>query len=666
MVVRVHSRIFELFFALHCARTFFCKMRSTPAGPADLVARRGRGGGRGVGGVRGAGGDDVDNLGRHQPAAGGLAAHMDDSGASDNEIIEEMSDRLLMIEAAPFPTHVASSDDDDEAGGVGAPDAAPAVYESVQDFIGKASCSFNYPFEPGGVIHPPERTLERFRDLSPTDIVLYLAQPFFNVLKECSNVDPTAQLTMKDLYCYHAVLTLMAYLPLPDAASYWRDLAGFTWSEEVLAMRTIFNRTRYRHVRSKLKAFLPEDDIPNKSRGWKVARAVAAVQDSFRSCKDRPNEFLSADEGVAQGISTRNPIYCSLGKAQHLEGYRFFVLSEIDTKIAINFMLDDKQLSPENCRDRPGGFSGSVIDTLCSTAPLPGKWYKIMADNYYCTVEFCEYLRDNRRILVGGTMTKNHTVNLVYFGNAKKAKPSRAHPKGKLLVAKKLNNATYVYGWMDSSPVFFVDVMWGPGEVTSITRESAQGQLVLYQVPKLIDYYNKYKHVWNMFHQMRQNFGVDPTLALKYTVRIFEILFSMILTQSYNIYQALHKSNQTRSLGHFEFKYSVVKGLLTHPVVGAATAVQILNDHSLAQTEPGSDGPDRGNRRRVGECRQCPTTVDGARNTSRRTNWYCTQCKKFFHPQCFYLWHGHSGAAPRSRASSSTARNVRQRTTGNT
>ena len=186
---------------------------------------------------------------------------------------------------------------------------------------------------------------------------------------------------------------------------------------------------------------------------------------------------------------------------------------------------------------------------------------------------------------------------------------------------------------------------------------SANTKTLHYQVPKMIDYYNKYMHAVDVFDQIRKMFGVDLThKTFKYTVRVFEILFSMILAQAYNIHRELHGNNQHRKWGHFSFKCSIVRGLLRHPVV-QAPAVQHFNEHRLVRTEPASDGPDRGNRRRLGECRVCPRHVNGARNGQRRTYWFCPVCNMYFHPQCFSQWPAHSLRTP--------TRNVRPRT-GNT
>ena len=109
---------------------------------------------------------------------------------------------------------------------------------------------------------------------------------------------------------------------------------------------------------------------------------------------------------MAQGSSMRNPIYVSLGKAKPLEGYRFFLLVDYKTKIVLNFILDNKSFTADNCRGFPGGFVGAVVDAVVGSAMLTGKWHKIMQDNYYQTVDVAVHMRDNRHVLCDGISQK--------------------------------------------------------------------------------------------------------------------------------------------------------------------------------------------------------------------------------------------------------------------
>ena len=68
------------------------------------------------------------------------------------------------------------------------------------------------------------------------------------------------------------------------------------------------------------------------------------VKKAVEGCLSTPGEFLSGDEGMAQGSGRRNPIYVSLGKAKPLEGYRYFILVDYRTKVIVSIILDDGEI----------------------------------------------------------------------------------------------------------------------------------------------------------------------------------------------------------------------------------------------------------------------------------------------------------------------------------
>ncbi len=140
-------------------------------------------------------------------------------------------------------------------------------------------------------------------------------------------------------------------------------------------------------------------------------------------------------------------------------------------------MLDNKEFNAANSEGYPGGFCGRIMKTLiegCSC--FPGIWYKIMADNYYNTVAFCNWLRASKSMLIGGTMQRKYTPSIVHIGTAKRPKPSVANPKGTLRIAENHEYTMYIYSWMDSSLVFFIDPMFGPAQKATITRKASNGE----------------------------------------------------------------------------------------------------------------------------------------------------------------------------------------------
>ena len=110
-------------------------------------------------------------------------------------------------------------------------------------------------------------------------------------------------------------------------------------------------------------------------------------------------------------------------------------------------------------------------------------------------------------------------------------------------------------------------------------------------------------------------------------------------TQAYNIHRHLHAANPQKRHSHHQFKVSVTRGLLSHPIVRPANT---HNEHRLFQYEPGSRG-DGDHRRKVSDCRQCPRTVGVAQNRQRRTTYYCNKCEVVLHPECFGSYHAERG-----------------------
>lgn len=93
----------------------------------------------------------------------------------------------------------------------------------------------------------------------------------------------------------------------------------------------------------------------------------------------------------------------------------------------------------------------------------------------------------------------------------------QANPKGSLKIAENHESGLYMYSWMDSSVVYFIDSMYGPGCTATISRRQGADH-VLFVVPKLIVMYNKYMHAVDVFDQVRKYFGVDYPMRRRNTL----------------------------------------------------------------------------------------------------------------------------------------------------
>ena len=568
---------------------------------------------------------------------------------SDDEAEIQVEDlRANGLNANPFPGAIEDDEEneDDEAPAVPQQALPGELFEYLPpEALGDEQyCINGRDFIPG----PDDEatSIDRFYNYSPIQLVLYFAQDFFDLLLECTNEVPSAQITMKDLYCYHAVLTLMTTVRMDKVEYFWNPPSIMGFNKEAAELRSIFSLNRYYHVRKHLRAYKQEDDNDGKGVGWKVRRAAEVTHEVFKTTMSCPGENISLDEGMAAASSTRNPIYVSI-PMKPLEGFRFFMAVAYESKICVGFLPDLKQFPRETYEHHPGGFPGKVVCTLLESMNLTGSWYRFWLDNYYNSLALTDHVLENYSMCIGGTMQKGRKTNLINFGNAKKPKPSNLYPKGSLKIAKCTGKDIYEYAWMDSCGVYFIDCSHGPGNSEQIFRRNRQGQPIPFLVPVMMVKYNDEMGAVDVVDKIRMKNANDVQHATKkYTVRYFEVIWSFDISQGYNVYRHVNRARRDRYLNPTEFKMSTFKGFLNHPVVKSDREPEVNDEpHILMQSEPGSKDEDSVIRK-TGKCRQCPNTYEegGIRyDVSRKTTYYCSKCKIFLHPQCFTSWHDENG-----------------------
>ena len=425
-------------------------------------------------------------------------------------------------------------------------------------------------------------------------------------------------------------------------ADFWKPPEIMEWKQEAGKLQSFLSRIRFFYIKKHLRAYTAEDIVENPIKGWKVKRATDEINRAFRSTMSYPGMNMSLDEGFVAASATMNPIFTTVHN-KPLEGFRFFIAVDYETKCAIGIVPDLKQFTAANSRHVPGGYAGNIVTTLLDTMRLPGRWYRIWLDNFYNTEELTRHVLEAYEFCLNGTIKRQNCSNLIHFGTGTIARPTRANPKGALKMIKMINNDIYFYGYMDSAGVYFVDSCLGAGNRGRISRKNSDGVSINYDVPEAIAAYNKNMGGVDVFDQIRKDMGVDTRHGtIKWTARMFEGLWSMILTQAYNVYCYVNANAKSKHLTPASFKISVFKGMLNCPVVRDVNFLGLVDQrHILKKFEEGSRTEGDTRRRRL-DCRYCPTYEhrNGKRKRVQRSStWYCTVCKVGFHPECFVRWH---------------------------
>ena len=149
-------------------------------------------------------------------------------------------------------------------------------------------------FRPGVVEN--ELLIERFEDMSPVEIVLYFGQGLFDLILECTNEIRGANLTMKDIYCYHAMLILMTIVRLDRVYHYWHPpMETMEFTNEANELKSYLPRAKFYRMRQLLRMYKLMDTVPGKTNGWKVERGASEINRVFRTTMSNPGQNISID-----------------------------------------------------------------------------------------------------------------------------------------------------------------------------------------------------------------------------------------------------------------------------------------------------------------------------------------------------------------------------------
>lgn len=569
-----------------------------------------------------------------------------DEGARDSESTGR-SDRSSEDEL-PLETN-GSSDDDSDADLRPRNEIAAPRYHGFVD--GPGEIPEHPPFEqalrghgwlPGAV------------QQSAGDLVLTMVRQMIAWVVTCTNRKiqqehlPIPPVTFGELLKWHAIRILQCIIKLPRVGMYWSTPS--TLSHMFPNFADVMPFSRFKAIRQALRfedyAAVGGDDHNN--RAWKIRTISTLMQDSFRRMMRAPAQHIAVDEGMVRYTGRRCPIRRRLPNKPIPVGMKFFAAVDVATGFMFDFWWDDATLTAENCQLFPWGMTGEVV--LRFIRPLPGRGYIIYTDNYYTSIPLAQELRRRGHHLIG-TMRRSRGVPECVLLPSKR--PTRNTPRGTVRYAHDPDTSIHIYGWMDSGAVYLLDTFHGP-QVERLTRRVGAA-IQEFELPVACNRYNQNMNGVDRYDQIRTGYyGIEMSgRTAKWTVRAYEALFNMAIANAYALHKHLHGGLESEE-DHCNFMLQVAREFLDNKydepvqprgVRRAHTAGNIPHQgdgdldtvrHSLAQFPTGTRGPTR--RRRL-DCAACPRRVNGMRDYTRRTSYYCNSCGVGLHPECFEQYH---------------------------
>ena len=506
-------------------------------------------------------------------------------------------------------------------------------------------------------------TEQQYKNKPPWTIVRSLFKPVFTILQVNNTEGDRLNITQDELFGFFAIMTLMSIIKLESHAAY------FETEHELVELkfkpREYMSFNRFKEIRSKLKTYGDGDDeLYPDNRAWKVMHITTATKTSFRGITKAPKQYISMDEGMVKFTGDKNGVKTVIpGKPNN--GIRLFILVEAESKIMIDFNLDDKTDNAENCSHIAGGFTGHQVLKLLSDDGINRRFdaenLVVFIDNYYTSPHLMRKLLDMGIRCIGTIKKKRlptiHTelstpgareVCPVFKPAATQSRPTQAHPRGTVRVARtRVGDINiWIYSIMDSALFFMGDTAYGPYYKEMMSRRSG-AERVEYEVPKAVNVYNNYMNGVDVVDQLSWGaYNTTTHRTARWTLRYLEALWGLTITNAYSIYKVCNKDIRDLTLTHAQFRRRLLEEMFNSPEVqrlkaGHVTRGKIrkisdalhgIGDRCvLAQSSKGSRATDNTRRER----KDC-SSGEGKRHL---TSHYCVKCLVYICEACFNEFH---------------------------
>jgi hypothetical protein len=492
----------------------------------------------------------------------------------------------------------------------------------------------------------------KFGGSSPFEIAMYFLSDIIDHVVECTNLrlggsdnddDP---LTVVEMYHWIGFRLFMTIINFPNTKIYFDEDVLSCFDIKLPNFSQILSYDRYCFINSFLTFEQYDNNISDAEKSetdhaWKVRTMTTMLKSKCQACLPSPKQHLSLDEGMAMCTLRRCPILHHVLNKPIDTGFKFFMLVDHDSKICIDFNLADKVDTADNCKHLPYGFVGHQVMKLLQ--PLKGTGHIIYVDNYYSSMELAKAVKGIGHGLIG-TMLLRKVPNLIDLGG-KKPLTKGPRQRGLVKMCHNADNSIHLYGFMDTAACYFIDTVYGGKNTCEIERrlKQAQGKKLSMCVPTAIREYNDHMGGVDAFDQVRTGrFSLDSgRRGRKWTMRYFETIISIALTNVYNIVRVLNRSTGE----HMQLQIALCKSLLSAKKrLGKGNVVAPPGApggrHELCATPPGSMGMSdpTGVRCYRACCRGCENLQDGKKRHDRRTINFCKQCLIPLHVECFALY----------------------------
>jgi len=414
-------------------------------------------------------------------------------------------------------------------------------------------------------------------------------------------------LTVPEFQSFLGTIMLMGLHTLPALENYW-STNYYLGTPNIVAK---FPRDRFKNILRELHFNDNRSAIPRGETGHDRAHKVRPVIRSvLEKCQTLyvPHRENSVDEAMVK-FKGRSSLKQYMPKKPIKRGYKVWCRCDAHNGFTCDFQV---YLGASDSPEKDLGIRA----TIDVTKHVFNKGYHIYCDNFFTCPQLAAQLEKEKTYCIGTvkkiragftqfnenqikSLCKGKDVSNIEFISVQESNTSLVHSNGRNALADSnsvsvssaasSDSNQFIYPihcfcWIDKKPVYFVNNITHPREVTTVSRKQKDGSRKTLDCPQAVSLYNKYMGGVDMADAMRRLYSCSRKSKNKWYMRLFWFLVDTCVVNAYILQCESPNHPPTRSIG--KNKKAVYQTQLNFVLELAGQLIAKHDSRQIAGREP--------------------------------------------------------------------------------
>lgn len=352
-------------------------------------------------------------------------------------------------------------------------------------------------------------------------------------------------LTVPEFQAFLGTIMLMGLHSLPALENYW-STNYYLGTPNIVQS---FPRTRFKNILRELHFNDNSQAIPRGEAGHDRAHKLRPIIENIADkCKTLyiPHRENAVDEAMVK-FKGRSSLKQYMPNKPIKRGFKVWCRCDSHNGFTCDFQV---YLGATDSRERDLGIRA----TMDVTESVFDKGYHIYCDNFFACPQLAAQLENRKTYCIGTvkkikarltqfnerqvtSLSKGQDISNVEFVSVQGDSPYVVQSEVRdSVVSDDVDDLIYpihCFCWIDKKPVYFVNNVTDPREVSTVSRKQKDGTRKTLDCPEAVKLYNKYMGGVDMADAMRRLYTCSRKSKNKWYMRLFWFLVDTCIANAY-------------------------------------------------------------------------------------------------------------------------------------